>query len=49
MAFGSLFGGILITSIGLHSLNIAAILMMIVAYGVLYIGTRMRSHSAAPR
>lgn len=40
MAFGSLFGGILITSIGLHSLNIAAILMMVMAYGVLYIGTR---------
>jgi predicted MFS family arabinose efflux permease len=49
MAFGSLFGGILITSIGLHSLNIAAILMMIVAYAVLYIGTRTRSQAAAPR
>jgi len=49
MAFGSLFGGLLIAGMGLHSLNIAAILMMIMAYAVLYIGTRMRSHAAAPR
>jgi predicted MFS family arabinose efflux permease len=49
MAFGSLFGGLLIASMGLHSLNIAAILMMIMAYGVLYIGTRTRSQAAAPR
>ena len=49
MAFGSLFGGLLIAGMGLHSLNVAAILMMIMAYAVLYIGTRMRSHVAAPR
>lgn len=40
MAFGSLFGGALIAGIGLHSLNIAAILMMVMAYGVLYLGSR---------
>lgn len=49
MAFGSLFGGLLIAGMGLHSLNVAAILMMIMAYAVLYIGTRMRSDAAAPR
>jgi DHA1 family inner membrane transport protein len=49
MAFGSLFGGALIAGIGLHSLNIAAILMMVMAYAVLYAGSRRRGPAAAQR
>lgn len=45
MAFGSLLGGAIIATLGIGSVNIAAIGLLVVAYGVLLLGARVGARS----
>ena len=42
MAFGSMLGGLVIATLGVGSVNIAAIGLLAVAYAVLFLGAKVR-------